>query len=504
MKIINDGRRLFVRDYTTKEGMELKRRGVNLNFDKKYNCIVAEDNVFNRILLGISCDFLFTDLDVKSISLNEYTREYQVKDIEKMLKSKNILNRNRMGYGKTFEAIEYCRALKLQKILVICPKSVIVQWKEQFEKWWTVERPEFREHPTLRNSPQIVITNYESLGTKKNIGMFQELKSVMWDVIVCDESHRIKNPKSIRAMRVKELPTVRKVALTGTPILNRPDDLWNQLNWFGDKYSGRSYWSFVERFCEIEEDHWGKKPIGLTPSDSARSLLSQVLSLVTVGGDNYKLTQGKNYIEMPLEMGKKQKAHYRDLQRLALDTLNAQGITIKNAMDQMVKLQMCTSAGIEGEDNPKFKWLQDWLEDSGVEQVVVFSQFTTTLKSLQTFLGKDVVEIYHGQLSAAEREKAKQRFIKGEVRVLAGTIGALGTGVDGLQNVCSNVVFIDLSWSPAINEQAEDRVNRSGQKGMTNVYILRLKGSVDAHIEEVVNHKSDDVEALNKWIESWC
>lgn len=63
------------------------------------------------------------------------------------------------------------------------------------------------------------------------------------------------------------------------------------------------------------------------------------------------------------------------------------------------------------------------------------------------------------------------------------------------KNVCSNVVFIDLSWSPAINEQAEDRVNRSGQKGMTNVYILRLKGSVDAHIEEVVNHKSDDVEA---------
>ena len=83
MKIINDGRRLFIRDYTTKEGMELKRRGVNLNFDRKYDCIVAEDNVFNRILLGISCDFLFTDLDVKSISLNEYTREYQVKDIEK-------------------------------------------------------------------------------------------------------------------------------------------------------------------------------------------------------------------------------------------------------------------------------------------------------------------------------------------------------------------------------------------------------------------------------------
>lgn len=502
MKIISDGKKFFIRDYTPKESMSLKRQGVNLRYDNKYNCIVAEDNIFNRILLDLNTDFLLSDINVDSIIFSEYLRDYQVKDLKKMLKYKNILNRNKMGYGKTLEAIEYCKILNLNKILVLCPKSVICQWQGQFSKWWPESVSSFVDKPERDGCAQIYITNYETLDNTKKYNL---LKNFTWDIIICDESHRIKNRESKRTQKVKLLPTIRKMALTGTPILNKPDDLWSQLNWLGVKYSGSNYWAFTERFCEIEEDNWGKKPLGLTPSDQSRSLLSKALNLITVGGDNHSVTLGINRIDIKLEMSKEQNKLYKDIKRLALDTLNEQGITIKNGMDQFIKMQqVTTNTNLFGDiKNPKFEWVKDWLEDCD-SKVIVFSKFTETLKELQKYLGKDTVEIYHGKLSLTEREHIKKKFISGDCRVLAGTIGALGVGTDGLQEVCNNVIFLDRDWSPAINDQAESRIDRSGQKKVTNVYILKMRGTIDEYVEQIINHKNDDVKELCEWIKSWC
>lgn len=502
MKILQVGNKFYVKEYTAKEGMSLKRRGVNVQYNRKKNCIEAEDNIYNRILLNLSIDFLQSSVDVDSIILSEYLREYQAIDVRKMLKYKNILNRNKMGYGKTLEAIEYCKALKLKRILVLCPKSVISQWCDEFTKWWPESSGLITDNAKI-GEEQIYIINYEALD---NLQRLARLKSTMWDVIICDESHRIKNPTSKRAINVKSLPTIRKIALSGTPILNRPDDLWSQLHWFGPKYSSANRWAFIQRFCEVEENHWGKVIKGLTPSKEACDLLSQALNVMTVGGDNQKVTAGKNFIEVRLDMNKEQKKLYRDVKRLALDTLNAQGITITNAMDQFIKLQQITtnpnklSKDIK---NPKFQWIKDWLEDSGDAQLVVFTKFAQTIKVFTDFIGADTCATYYGDLNAEQRNEQKKAFIEGKKRVLIGTIGALGVGVDGLQKVCSNVVFLDRDWSPAINEQAEDRVNRLGQIGMTNVYILKMRGSVDEYVEQVIKHKNDDIEELSRWIRSW-
>ena len=85
-----------------------------------------------------------------------------------------------------------------------------------------------------------------------------------------------------------------------------------------------------------------------------------------------------------------------------------------------------------------------------------------------------------------------------DCRVLIGTIGALGTGTDGLQYVCSNVVFLDRDWTPGLNQQAEDRVNRSGAKGMTNVWILSMEKSIDSYVEGIQSKKAQDIEEVFK------
>lgn len=515
-KLLNN--RIVVWDLTNQEHMKIRREAVN--FVTKDDKILLEDNIFNRLLLSLDISEIFADICDLNTEMNKNAREYQKRDIEHILESKFALNRNKPGYGKTFESIEWCRLKGLKRILVLCPKSVVAQWRDQFALWW----PEVEPYITIwGEGPEggervIYITNYEQL-TPRNIAprgyrrkelvypqVWQRCKQWSWDVIICDESHRIKSPQAQITIAVKQLPSQRRLALTGTPILGKPDDLWSQLHFLDERLSGKSYWAFVNRFCEIEEDNFGRRPVGLTQSDSAKELLAKALAAISVGGDNQNVTEGKNYITIKVPMDVAQKRLYQSVVNLALDELEEQGITIKSAMDQIVKQQQITTNCCKFKGckvNPKFEWLRDWLEDNPDEKVVVYSKFAETAKALQEYLEKKKIpsSLYIGEMSGKERTASKDKFVQLRMqRVLIGTIGALGTGVDGLQHVCRNVVFLDRDYTPGLNEQAEDRVNRSGQTGMTNIWILHARNSIDTHVEGIQSKKAKDIEEVFRYV----
>lgn len=483
----------LVSNFTGPEKRHLMRYGVNVSL--KGTTLVLEDNIFNRILLNITTDNYKSKDKYDLSKISKYTRDYQAIDIENMLKNKQTLNQNKPGYGKTFETIEYCRLLNLKKILIICPKSVIQQWKDQFEKWWPEVAQYIVEAPSIKKDAQIYITNYEQL---RDTTRWQKCKMFTWDIIVCDESHRIKNRNSKTTQNILQIPALRRMPLTGTPILNKPDDLWQQLNFMGVEYSGNSYWEFAKRFCDVDTQY-GQKPIGLTPSDVAKNLLVDSLKMMSVGGDDHQVTEGKNIIYIDLPMGVKQKNLYKKINNLAMDELSSMGITIKNAMDQQLKLQQVTTNPEilqNNIENVKFDWLLDFLEDTGNIKVVVFTKYAKALKNLEKVLLKHKIDCatYYGDLNSTQREEQKQKFIKNkDCRVIIGTIGAMGTGVDGFQNVTNTVVFLDREWNPGINQQAEDRVNRSGQKGMTNIWILQCKNTIDKYVDSVINRKQQDI-----------
>ena len=469
--------------------------------------ITIEDNIVNRIILGLDTGFRLPSVrNAVVIRQDSRLENYQVYDVNKMVTLKNCLNRNPMGLGKTVETIVALRTLKAKSVMIVAPKIVMSQWRDQIKVWWPERSDDVfifgatdsKKRKVAQGS--IVIVNYEKLLNESNLNKFRQFS---WDVLVADEVHKIKNHSSKRTIALKAIPAVRKYALTGTPILNKPDDLWSILHFLDWRYSGISYWNFVNYFCEVEDGFWGRKVVGLTNISSRLETLRKLLDEVSVY-NTLNVAQGKTVETVRLEMTPAQRKLYKDMKGLILDELPENARIANGAVMTLRVVQATSWPGLflgPEEPGPKFEWIAAMCEDNPEEKFVVFSRFEQTARALGEFLKtRDITSVQlTGQVKDAVKELNKKQFIDGKARVLIGTIGAMGQGTDGLQYVSHTAIFIDRDWSPEIMKQCEDRLNRRGQKFKVNIYILECEKSFDQHVGRVNQHKADDIrEALQR------
>lgn len=460
--------------------------------------VTVENNMVNNILLG------------RDVAPKEYAplhvdegvlKEYQVRDVQKMVKVGNILNRNPMGLGKTVEAIMTMRELDIDSGLIVLPKIVGPQWRSQVVRWWPERAQDvvlYDKNNVKVQKGDIVIINYEKLLNETTLN---KLRMFQWDIVVADEAHRIKSPKSQRTLALKAIPSQLRVALTGTPILNKPDDLWSILHFLDWRYSGISYWNFVNYFCEVQEGFWGRKIVGLTKAPSRIAVLNTLLERVSVYNP-LEVAQGKTREVVKLEMTPKQRKLYKDMKNLVLDEL-PENASIANGAVLTIRLIQATSwpgLFIEGEYGPKFEWILNTCKDNPEEKFVIFTRFEKTASGLWEYLIKNGVRSVQltGAVDDRQREINKNTFIKDKgCQLLIGTIAAMGQGTDGLQEVSRVCIFIDRDWSPEIMNQCEDRLNRFGQKYPVQSYVLECEKSFDQYVGKINQHKASDIrEAL--------
>lgn len=455
------------------------------------------DNYTNRIVLGYDLKKSVEQRDVSSLLHTHGLKDFQVLDVLKMVNSNAFLNRNKMGSGKTIETVIALRERNFKRILIVCPKPVIGQWVYQTQYWWPqkVGLVDVVDHKTqVLQHGVVYVTNYEKLIAKKTQ---ETLLSKEWDCVVLDEAHYIKNRKALRTINAKKLKANCKWALTGTPILKTPDDLFSIFEFLNPEISGSSYWDFVNYYCHVNDGYFGKQIEGLTKNEEHVKTLGTILEKISCYND-ITIAQGKRVIPVKLLMDENQRIMYNKVKQLILDEL-PEDMSIPNGAVKLIRLLQLTSAPqIHGIKTPgvKFEWILDYLETAIDEKIVVFSRYEQVVVLLKQYLQEHKIcaATYTGKLKDDTRELEKRKFLTDKnCRVLIGTIGALGTGVDGLQDVSSTCIFLDRADSPEVNKQCEDRVHRTNQRKEVKCYYLECTKTVDEKIARVNLNRAEDI-----------
>jgi len=423
--------------------------------------------------------------------------DYQRVGVNFLLKGQRVICADDMGLGKTLESIAAAEEQGLHRILIITLNSVKFSWESELLKW---------------GSKPITVVNGDKKKRDKQIADYQEgymvinyegarihpeLAGMQWDVVICDEAHKLKNKDTLHTIAIKQIKSTYAWALTGTPMENAPQELWSILNWLFPK-SFSSYWKFVEQYCVINEftNEQGKDikvPVGAISPKEIHELL-QPCMIRRLKTEVLPDLPEKQYTTIPVEMTAADRMVYKDVLKDMIAVLdNGDVVVTPTVLTQFTRLkQVCITQHLlgtkrDGVTSAKLQALEDLIESSIKDhKIVVFTTFSEALKIARDNLnnrGWQVAEI-HGEVTPEGRQLAVKRFQNDpDCRILIATIQAGGTGLDGLQHVSDMCIFLDKHPNPMKNLQAEDRLMRIGQKNALGVYSIVTKDSIEEYIE---------------------
>jgi SNF2 family DNA or RNA helicase len=478
-----------------------------------------------------------------------------------------------MGLGKTIEAIATVEEFYGQHALtaaphertfapklVIAPSSMVGKWAAEIREWAPGE-PVFvidSRKPAPKRRAQLleaiatpgawIVVNWEQIRAQK-IELDRETRAELvkrardagrpaaelaairrnkyrwvpkeplfaeteWAAVIADEAHRAKNKDAQQTRGLWQIDAPVKLALTGTPILNSPDELWAPLAWLRpDQYGEYSpnkvgYTQFFENYVEYSEGHYGRIVTGVRNADALRFELSDKLVRRTKG--QVLDLPPKIRTTIPVRLTAKQRKLYEDAetgfwfeieqaiaQRIeageAVDGLAAAAmagdvrtlaILVPNAAARVTRLrQIASTPALLGgpDESGKLDAAVEIVRDHPEQQFVIFTKFKGTASFLAERLRRRPLRLevatLTGDTSPDERTALVSMFQAGELDVLIATIEAGGVGLT--LTAADTAIFIEREWVPGINEQAEDRLHRIGQNHSVSILILEAENTVD-------------------------
>ncbi|MBW1936413.1 MAG: DEAD/DEAH box helicase [Deltaproteobacteria bacterium] len=407
-----------------------------------------------------------------------------------------------MGLGKTLQTILAMRlAYESEEIknpsLVICPKSVIHFWERELERFFPFRGEVY--HGPYRNrdvwhhpGARIYITNYETAANDIDI-----LKQVPFYFVVVDEASYIKNPRTKRTKAIKALNAVHRIAITGTPIENRPSELWSIFDFLMRGYLG-SFDSFLKKY---------EKPLlqGELDEKTAELLAKRIRPFVLRRTKDQVAKELPEKIEMEewCELTDEQKFLYNEIQRRKVKSIREKLLAgekvdvTTSILPIITKLkQVCDHPAIINGDKHKLygrsekfdlimKKLEQILERG--KAAVVFSHFLDMLDIFQKALEKKGVSFIRIQGSTENRGALIEWFNEGKAQVALCSLRAAGHGIT--LTAANHVFHVDRWWNPAVEDQATDRVHRIGQDKTVYVYRILTQGTLEERICKLLEKK---------------
>lgn len=441
---------------------------------------------------------------------------YQRAGVAYIVSRKNSLLGDSMGLGKSATTILSINHIRPNTVLIVCPKSLKINWMRELEMWMTIVRNIDILKDRWRPFTEIGIIHYDVLHKLE-----PDIKEMIWDLLIVDEAHGIRNPKTRKSKLVTSIKANRKIYITGTPVVNRPKELWPLIHSL-DPDRWQSFVHYAERYCKSEADEnyrLGKRQFGQYNGAANLEELQKILraTIMIRRSKEEVLPQlpGKMRQVVELEADasirkaiadgvKEFQAIEKKVESLSavVEKLKKGGdeTSYKTAVQSLkdANLEKFSALARQRVESARMKlpyvlqYLEELLEDSE-EKYVIFGHHKEMLGALYERFKDVSVKIDGSVTSEQKRQDAVDQFqTDPSVRFFFGQFTAAGVGIT--LTASSNVIFVEMSWVPADVSQAEDRCNRIGSKFTTHVMHIVLEGSIDSYIMKKVIEKQDVIE----------
>lgn len=468
-----------------------------------------------------------SDIEIPAPQGLEYL-PFQRAGIEYALKRKETLIADEQGLGKTIQVLGLANYLLGQrqgnlKILIVAPKIALRNWMREAQKWLIRTHSVAIWSAKSQAPADIVIVNYDILA--KSV-IAKALRAQEWDIAAFDEAHALKNSKSKRTLYalgrpgsgIEPIKAARRLFLTGTPILNRPIELYPLLSAMNVSGCG-GYFDYARKFCDGRDTRFGFDASGASNLDELQVLLRTSVMVRRLKKDVLKELPAKRYAAVELDadtpalracitaearFAKESEARTVKLtaEIAALKAAKAGEASVKAAMEklragkradftEMSRLRHETAlAKVPG----VVEHVREFLE-GGEESLLLFAHHTDVIAALEAGIKEAgfACAVITGATSDANRQKAQEDIQAKRKRVFIGSMRACGVAIT--LTAASTVIFAEQDWVPGIMRQAEDRAHRIGQESAVLVQYLVVDGSFDCTMAAKVVAKEGVIDA---------
>lgn len=429
--------------------------------------------------------------------------KHQVEGIRLMLRMRSVLLADDMGLGKCIQSLTVAACAleaECRRVLIVTPASLKGQWEEEIQNYGNKFTCQILEgDPTQREkvmeafSSDVLIVNYEQV-----IAHVAKLNAMGFDITIYDEGHYLKNRSTKRTKACMKLNQTRHFVLTGSPVLNQVDDLWQLMNRVAPT-EFPNYYAFVNRYA-VYGGYQNKQIMGIKNERELRQRMAPYLIRREKG--ELKLGDGKlPIIQEKLDMHPEQRKIY-DMAANELELPNPDDLEnpfkIQNSLVKLLRLkEICGTPATLGYSDNSSKLdraveLAEQFIGKG-KSVVVFTQFRQVQACYAERLRKKNIPYYllHGDIKPDERQPVVARWTqetaahRPAILICMWQVGGIGMNLIA----ASTCIALDKLFVPKLNEQGYDRLDRIGQTEPVQIIELLMRKSIETRIEQILKRK---------------
>lgn len=432
-----------------------------------------------------------------------------------------------MGCGKTLTTIAVAGALynlgKIDRVLVVAPTSVCSVWPHDLNQFATFpwearvllgdKKKRLKALNELENWPfkalRIAVINYESTHRE---GIFEALAAYKPDLIVCDESQRIKNPSAAQSKALHKLGDAApfRMILSGTPVQNNAVDLYSQYRFLDPAVYGANFYAFKNRYC-IMGGYGQHQIVGYRNMDELVEKEHSVAYRVTKE-ECLDLPQ-QTFINRYVQFADAEQAIYEQLRKSSfLELETGENVTATTILTMYLRLMQLTGGFLTADESTRPKQVNtakldaltdivdDYVVDAG-KKLVIFARFRAEIAAIENLLRLRKIQYgsIYGDVPMEERGKIVEDFqTNPDTKVFVAQIQTAGLGIT--LHAASTAVFYSYDYNYANYAQALARIHRIGQRLPVTYIHLVVDGSIDEKILAALENKEDMAKTV---VDSW-